>query len=228
MLELYAVSKIYGNGVVALRDVDLKVEKGEFVFIVGPSGAGKTTLTKLLLAEEKPSKGQILVNGKVVNELKPREIPYLRRQIGVVFQDFRLMPNWTVEENVGFAMRVVEATPRAVRKRVPEVLELVGLGGKGKQLPMQLSGGEQQRVALARAFVNQPYVLLADEPTGNLDPETAWEIMRVLQEINAQGTTLLMVTHAKNIVDAMRRRVVALEAGRVVRDEHRGTYGYEA
>lgn len=228
MLELYAVSKMYRNGIVALRDVDLKVEKGEFIFIVGPSGAGKTTLTKLLLAEEKPSKGQIVVNGKVVNDLKLREIPYLRRQIGVVFQDFRLMPNWTVEENVGFAMRVIEAHPRAIRKRVPEVLDLVGLGGKTKQLPRQLSGGEQQRVALARAIVNQPYILLADEPTGNLDPETAWGIMRVLQDINAQGTTVLMVTHAKSIVDTMRKRVVALEAGRVVRDEHRGSYEYEA
>lgn len=228
MLELYAVSKMYGNGVVALRDVDLKVEKGEFIFIVGPSGAGKTTLTKLLLAEEKPSKGQIVVNGKIVNNLKPHEIPYLRRQIGVVFQDFRLMPNWTVEENVGFAMRVIEAPPRAIRKRVPEVLDLVGLGGKTKQLPRQLSGGEQQRVALARAIVNQPYILLADEPTGNLDPETAWGIMRVLQDINAQGTTVLMVTHAKSIVDTMRKRVVALEAGLVVRDEHRGAYEYEA
>ncbi|MGI6357998.1 MAG: cell division ATP-binding protein FtsE [Bacillota bacterium] len=227
MIELYSVSKIYGNGVVALRDVNLKVNKGEFVFIVGPSGAGKTTLTKLLLAEEKPSKGQIVVNGKAVNELRLRQIPYLRRQIGVVFQDFRLMPNWTVEENVGFAMRVVEAPGRAIRKRVPEVLEMVGLGGKAKHLPRELSGGEQQRVALARAIVNQPYVLLADEPTGNLDPETAWGIMHLLQDINSQGTTVLMVTHAKNIVDSMRKRVVALEAGRIVRDEHRGSYGYE-
>ncbi len=228
MIELYAVSKIYGNGVVALRDVDLKLDKGEFVFIVGPSGAGKTTLTKLLLAEEKPSKGQIIVNGKVVNEMRPRHIPYLRRQIGVVFQDFRLMPNLTVAENVGFAMRVVEAPGRAIRKRVPEVLEMVGLGAKARSLPRELSGGEQQRVALARAIVNQPYVLLADEPTGNLDPDTAWEIMHLLQDINSQGTTVLMVTHAKNIVDSMRKRVVALEAGRVVRDEHRGSYGYEA
>jgi cell division transport system ATP-binding protein len=227
VIELYSVSKIYGNGVVALRDVNLKVNKGEFVFIVGPSGAGKTTLTKLLLAEEKPSKGQIVVNGKAVNELRLRQIPYLRRQIGVVFQDFRLMPNWTVEENVGFAMRVVEAPGRAIRKRVPEVLEMVGLGGKAKHLPRELSGGEQQRVALARAIVNQPYVLLADEPTGNLDPETAWGIMHLLQDINSQGTTVLMVTHAKNIVDSMRKRVVALEAGRIVRDEHRGSYGYE-
>lgn len=228
MLELYAVSKMYGNGVVALRDVDLQVDKGEFLFIVGPSGAGKTTLTKLLLAEEKPSKGQIVVNGKVVNDLRPREIPYLRRQIGVVFQDFRLMPNWTVEENVGFAMRVTEAPLRAIRRRVPEVLELVGLGGSAKHLPMELSGGEQQRVALARAIVNQPYILLADEPTGNLDPETAWGIMRLLQDINAHGTTVLMVTHAKNIVDSMRKRVVALEGGRIARDERRGSYGYEA
>lgn len=227
MLELYAVTKIYANGVVALRDVDLKINKGEFVFIVGPSGAGKTTLTRLILAEEKPTKGQIIVNNKVVNELKRSEIPYLRRQIGTVFQDFRLMNNWTVEENVSFAMKVVEASGRAIRKRVPEVLEMVGLANKAKHLPTQLSGGEQQRVALARAIVNQPYILLADEPTGNLDPETAWGIMRVLQDINAQGTTILMVTHAKNIVDEMRKRVVALEGGRIVRDEHRGAYGNE-
>ncbi len=227
MLELYAVSKIYGNGVVALRDVDLKVNKGEFVFIVGPSGAGKTTLTRLILAEEKPTKGQIIVNNKVVNNLRPSEIPYLRRQIGTVFQDFRLMHNWTVEENVSFAMKVIEAPRRAIRKRVPEVLEMVGLANKAKHLPTQLSGGEQQRVALARAIVNQPYILLADEPTGNLDPETAWGIMRVLQDINAQGTTILMVTHAKNIVDEMRKRVVALEGGRIVRDETRGAYGNE-
>lgn len=227
MLELYAISKIYSNGVVALRDVDLKVEKGEFLFIVGPSGAGKTTLTRLLLAEEKPTKGQIIVNKKVVNNLKRNEIPYLRRQIGTVFQDFRLMNNWTVEDNISFAMKVVEASRRSIRKRVPEVLDMVGLSSKAKQLPTQLSGGEQQRVALARAIVNQPYVLLADEPTGNLDPETAWGIMKVLQDINAQGTTVLMVTHAKNIVDAMRKRVVALEAGRIVRDEYRGAYGNE-
>ncbi len=227
MLELYAISKIYGNGVVALRDVDLKVEKGEFVFIVGPSGAGKTTLTRLLLAEEKPTKGQIIVNKKVVNNLRRSEIPYLRRQIGTVFQDFRLMNNWTVEENVAFAMKVIEASRRSIRKRVPEVLDMVGLSSKAKHLPTQLSGGEQQRVALARAIVNQPYVLLADEPTGNLDPETAWGIMNILQDINAQGTTVLMVTHAKNIVDAMRKRVVALEAGRIVRDEYRGAYGNE-
>ncbi|NLY53597.1 MAG: cell division ATP-binding protein FtsE [Firmicutes bacterium] len=227
MLELYAITKIYGNGVVALRDVNLKVDKGEFVFIVGPSGAGKTTVTRLILAEEKPTKGQIIVNNKVVNNLKPREIPFLRRQIGTVFQDFRLMPNWTVEENVSFAMKVVEAPTRAIRRRVPEVLALVGLSSKAKHLPHQLSGGEQQRVALARAIVNQPYILLADEPTGNLDPDTAWGIMDILQDINAQGTTVLMVTHAKNIVDAMRKRVVALEAGRIVRDEYRGSYGDE-
>ncbi|HHW98328.1 MAG TPA: cell division ATP-binding protein FtsE [Firmicutes bacterium] len=227
MLELYAVSKIYGNGVVALRDVDLKVNKGEFVFIVGPSGAGKTTLTRLILAEEKPTKGQIIVNNKVVNDLKRSEIPYLRRQIGTVFQDFRLMNNWTVEENVSFAMKVIEASRRSIRKRVPEVLEMVGLANKAKHLPTQLSGGEQQRVALARAIVNQPYILLADEPTGNLDPETAWGIMKVLQDINAQGTTILMVTHAKNIVDEMRKRVIALEGGRIVRDETRGAYGNE-
>lgn len=227
ILELYAVSKIYGNGVVALEDVDLKIEKSEFVFIVGPSGAGKTTLTRLILAEERPTKGQIIVNSKVVNDLRQREIPYLRRQIGTVFQDFRLMQNWTVEENVAFAMKIIEAPARLIRKRVPEVLSLVGLQNKGKHLPTQLSGGEQQRAALARAIVNQPYILLADEPTGNLDPDTAWDIMNLLQDINAQGTTVLMVTHAKNIVDSMRKRVIALEAGRVVRDEVRGVYTHE-
>ncbi|MGI6345003.1 MAG: cell division ATP-binding protein FtsE [Bacillota bacterium] len=227
MLELNAISKIYPNGVVALHDINLHITRGEFVFIVGPSGAGKTTLTKLVLAEEKPTKGQVIVNGRVVNHLRPREIPYLRRQIGVVFQDFRLMPNWSIGENIAFAMRAVEASPRAIRRRVPEVLDLVGLGGKSSHLPTQLSGGEQQRAALARAIVNQPYILLADEPTGNLDPETAWGIMRVLQDINAQGTTILMVTHASNIVDSMRKRVVELVDGRITRDEDRGRYGHE-
>ncbi len=227
MLELYAITKIYPNGVVALRDIDLKVDRGEFAFLVGPSGAGKSTLTKLILAEEKPTKGQVIVNNQVVNTLKPRAIPFLRRQIGMVFQDFRLMPNWTVEENVSFAMKVIEAPHRLIRKRVPEVLELVGLAGKSSHMPTQLSGGEQQRVALARAIVNKPYLLLADEPTGNLDPDTSWGIMRLLQDINAQGTTILMATHAKNIVDTMRRRVIALDGGRIVRDEQGGAYGHE-
>lgn len=227
MLELYNLTKIYPNGVVALRDVDLKMEKGDFVFLVGPSGAGKTTLTKLILGEEKPTKGQVIVNDEIVSDLRPREMPYYRRQLGVVFQDFRLMPNWTVVENVAFAMKVIEASPRLMKRRVPEVLELVGLQNKHSHLPTQLSGGEQQRVALARAIVNQPYLLLADEPTGNLDPDTSWEIMRLLQDINTRGTTILMVTHAKNIVDTMRKRVVALEGGAIVRDEQRGYYTHE-
>lgn len=227
MLEMYAITKIYSNGVVALRDIDLKVSRGEFAFLVGPSGAGKSTLTKLILAEEKPTKGQVIVNNQVVNTLKPKAIPFLRRQIGMVFQDFRLMPTWTVEENVSFAMKVVEAPYRLMRRRVPEVLDLVGLASKASHMPTQLSGGEQQRIALARAIVNKPYLLLADEPTGNLDPDTSWGIMRLLQDINAQGTTIMMATHAKNIVDSMRKRVIALEGGRIVRDEQRGGYGRE-
>jgi cell division transport system ATP-binding protein len=224
MLELRKVTKAYPNGPVALNDVTLSVAQGEFVFVVGQSGAGKTTLTKLLLREEKPTQGQIILNGRDITKLRASEIPYLRRSIGVVFQDFRLMPNWTVEENVAFAMVVVEASPRLIHRRVAKVLELVGLTHKAKQLPGKLSGGEQQRVALARAIANQPAFVIADEPTGNLDPETAWGIVKLLLEINAAGTTMLMVTHAKQIVDSLRKRVVALEGGSVVRDEERGVY----
>ncbi|MBS3986039.1 MAG: cell division ATP-binding protein FtsE [Selenomonadales bacterium] len=224
MLELRKVTKAYPNGPVALNDVTLSVAQGEFVFVVGQSGAGKTTLTKLLLREEKPTQGQIILNGRDITKLRASEIPYLRRSIGVVFQDFRLMPNWTVEENVAFAMLVVEASPRLIHRRVAKVLELVGLSHKAKQLPGKLSGGEQQRVALARAIANQPAFVIADEPTGNLDPETAWGIVKLLLEINAAGTTMLMVTHAKQIVDSLRKRVVALEGGSVVRDEERGVY----
>lgn len=224
MLELRKVTKAYPNGPVALNDVTLSVAQGEFVFVVGQSGAGKTTLTKLLLREEKPTQGQIILNGRDITKLRAREIPYLRRSIGVVFQDFRLMPNWTVEENVAFAMLVVEASPRLIHRRVAKVLELVGLSHKAKQLPGKLSGGEQQRVSLARAIANQPAFVIADEPTGNLDPETAWGIVKLLLEINAAGTTTLMVTHAKQIVDSLRKRVIALEGGSVVRDEERGVY----
>jgi len=224
MLELRKVTKAYPNGPIALKDVSLAVSQGEFVFVVGQSGAGKTTLTKLLLREEKPTSGQIIINGRDTTKMKSREIPYLRRSIGVVFQDFRLMPNWTVEENVAFAMVVVEASPRLIRRRVAKVLELVGLSHKAKQLPGKLSGGEQQRVALARAIANQPALVIADEPTGNLDPETAWGIVKLLLEINAAGTTMLMVTHAKQIVDSLRKRVVALDSGSLVRDEERGEY----
>jgi len=224
MLELRKVTKAYPNGPIALNDVTLSVAQGEFVFVVGQSGAGKTTLTKLLLREEKPTQGQIILNGRDITKIRASEIPYLRRSIGVVFQDFRLMPNWTVEENVAFAMLVVEASPRLIHRRVAKVLELVGLAHKAKQLPGKLSGGEQQRVALARAIANQPAFVIADEPTGNLDPETAWGIVKLLLEINAAGTTTLMVTHAKQIVDSLRKRVIALEGGSVVRDEERGGY----
>lgn len=224
MLELRKVTKAYPNGPIALNDVSLTVSQGEFVFVVGQSGAGKTTLTKLLLREEKPTQGQIILNGRDITKMRASEIPYLRRAIGVVFQDFRLMPNWTVEENVAFAMVVVEAAPRLIHRRVAKVLELVGLAHKAKQLPGKLSGGEQQRVALARAIANQPAFVIADEPTGNLDPETAWGIVKLLLEINAAGTTMLMVTHAKQIVDSLRKRVIALEGGSVVRDEERGVY----
>lgn len=224
MLELRNVTKMYPNGPVALKEVSLTVTKGEFVFVVGPSGAGKTTLTKLLMCEERPTSGSIIINNFDLAKLRSRDVPLLRRSMGVVFQDFRLMPNWTVEENVSFAMIVVEAAPRLIRRRVMEVLDLVGLTHKRSHLPGQLSGGEQQRVALARAIVNQPHLVLADEPTGNLDPETSWGIVKLLLDINAAGTTMLMVTHANQIVDSLRKRVVALEAGRVARDEEGGVY----
>jgi cell division transport system ATP-binding protein len=224
MLELKNVTKIYAQGCVALDNVSISVDKGEFVFVVGQSGAGKTTLTRLLLCEEKPTSGTIIIDGRNISKIRPREIPFLRRSMGVVFQDFRLMPNWTVEENVSFAMLIVEAAPRHIKKRVLDVLDMVGLGDKRRQLPGQLSGGEQQRVALARALVNSPSLLVADEPTGNLDPDTSWDIVKLLLGINASGTTILMVTHAQQIVDRLRKRVVALECGRVVRDQEGGVY----
>ncbi|KAF0195347.1 MAG: cell division transport system ATP-binding protein [Bacillota bacterium] len=224
MLELRNVTKMYPSGPVALKEVSITVTEGEFVFVVGPSGAGKTTLTKLLMCEERPTSGSIIINNFDVNKLRPKEVPLLRRSMGVVFQDFRLMPTWTVEENVAFAMVVVEVAPRHIRRRVAEVLSLVGLTNKRNQLPGQLSGGEQQRVALARAIVNQPSLVLADEPTGNLDPETSWGIVKLLLDINATGTTMLMVTHANQIVDSLRKRVIALDAGRVARDEEGGVY----
>ncbi len=227
MINMINVSKIYPNGTKALTDVSLRVEKGEFVFLVGPSGAGKSTLTKLIFREEQPTRGQILFNGKNIARLRPGEVPYLRRNIGVIFQDFKLLPNKTVAENVSFALEVIEASKREIRKSVPEALEMVGLSDKVNAVPSELSGGEQQRVGIARAIVNNPPLIIADEPTGNLDPETSWEIVNLLHEINKCGTTVLMATHDKVIVDGMRKRVVALENGRVVRDEERGAYGYE-
>lgn len=227
VIEFYGVSKVYPNDVTALRDIDLRVERGEFVFVVGPSGAGKSTLVKLIYREELPTAGRLLVGGYDIASLRPSQVPFLRRNIGVVFQDFRLLPQKTVFENVAFAMRVVEATPREINRRVPQVLEMVGLGDKWRAFPDELSGGEQQRVGLARAIANNPSLLLADEPTGNLDPQTALEILRLLLDVNLMGTTVIMATHARHLVDVARRRVVRLEAGRLVRDQLRGAYGRE-
>ncbi|RJQ08311.1 MAG: cell division ATP-binding protein FtsE [Bacillota bacterium] len=225
MIEFYEVSKTYLNGVTALRDVTITIAKGEFVFVVGLSGAGKSTLARLVYREELPTKGYVFVNGVNLARLKPRAVPYLRRNIGVVFQDFKLLPRKTAYENVAFALRVTGASPREIARRVPACLELVGLGGKGDAYPDELSGGEQQRTALARAIANHPLVLVADEPTGNLDPTTSWDIVRLLLEVNQRGTTVLMATHAKHIVDAVRRRVITLDKGLVVSDKLRGGYG---
>lgn len=221
------MSKIYDNGVKALDSVNIDIKKGEFVFLVGPSGAGKSTLVKLLLKEIEPTEGQIILNNMDITKVKNRRIPYIRRSIGVVFQDFRLLPNKTVYENVSFAMEIVGASSREIRRRVPMILSMVDLSSKAYSYPDQLSGGEHQRVAIARAIVNSPPVLLADEPTGNLDPDTAWEIMKILKEVNRRGTTVLMATHAKDIVNSMKRRVIAIEEGRVVRDEEKGVYENE-
>ena len=227
VIEFHGVWKTYPDGTVALQSVNVLIERNEFVFIVGPSGAGKSTFMKLIYREEVPTKGQISVNGFNLGKLKPRKIPYLRRNIGVIFQDFRLLPKLTAYENVAFAMEVVETPRRLIKKRTLEALELVGLKNKANSLPSQLSGGEQQRVAIARAIVNNPAVIVADEPTGNLDPETSWEIMKLLEEINYRGTTIVMATHNSAIVNAMRKRVIAIEKGIIVRDEPKGEYGYE-
>lgn len=225
MLVFENVNKIYDNtNVQALYDVNLKIEKGEFVFLVGHSGAGKSTLIKLITAEEKPSSGVISINNYAVSTLKPKKIPFYRRTLGMVFQDFRLLDNKTVIENVAFAMRVVGATNRQIRRRAPEVLARVGLSGKAKFLPTQLSGGEQQRVAIARALANNPGIIIADEPTGNLDPETSREIMDYLEEINKSGTTVIVATHDRDIVDSFHRRVIEVVDGRIVRDDERGGY----
>ncbi|WP_028991449.1 cell division ATP-binding protein FtsE [Thermoanaerobacter thermocopriae] len=226
MIKFTNVSKRYNKDIIALSNISFEIENGEFVFIVGPSGAGKSTLIKLLLKEEEPTSGSIVINKKDITKLKKREIPYLRRSMGVVFQDFRLLPNKTVFENVAFAMEIVGAHPKVIRRKVPMVLSLVGLSDKANKYPRQLSGGEQQRVSLARAIVNEPSILIADEPTGNLDPDTSWEIVKLISEINKRGTTVVMATHAKDIVDAMKKRVIALEKGNIVRDEARGVYGY--
>lgn len=220
------VSKTYPSGVEALNDVSLSIRKGEFVFIVGTSGSGKSSLIKLLTKEIEPTSGHIIVNGKDLGRLRHRHVSKYRRTIGVVFQDFRLLKDRNVYENVAFAQRVIEVPTRVIRRRVPKVLSLVGLTDKYKSLPRELSGGEQQRVALARALVNNPNVLLADEPTGNLDPNNSWEIMNLLDEINKRGTTIIIVTHNKEIVDMMQKRVITLNDGVIVSDEQKGGYSH--
>ena len=228
MIKLINVSKSYPNGVNALTNINLEISKGEFVFLVGSSGAGKSTLIKLLLKEEEVSEGRIYLKDLDITKVPNRRVPYIRRNIGVVFQDFRLLPNKTVYENVAFAMEIIGAHPKEIRRRVPMVLTMVDLSRKASSYPDQLSGGEQQRVSIARSIVNNPPVLIADEPTGNLDPETAWEIMKALIDINGRGTTILMATHARDIVNSMKKRVIALEDGRVARDEQKGGYTIEA
>ena len=218
------VNKKYSNSTLALRDVSLEIEEGEFVFIIGSSGSGKSTLLKLILKEEEISSGEISVFGTNLSSMKKRDIPYYRRTIGIVFQDFRLLPDKTVYENVAYAMYIVGATKRHIRRQVPMVLSLVGLSGKAKMYPHELSGGEQQRVALARALVNNPSMLIADEPTGNLDPDTAWDIMNLLNDINMRGTTVVVATHAKDIVDRMKKRVIHIEKGDIIRDDKKGGY----
>ena len=226
MIRLDRVTKLYPSSArPALDDVSLNVDKGEFVFLIGPSGSGKSTFLRLLLKEENPTRGRVQVAGKDLGRLSRWKVPALRRTIGCVFQDFRLLEKKSVADNVGFALEVIGKPAHTIRKVVPEVLELVGLDGKAGRLPGELSGGEQQRVAIARAFVNRPLVLLADEPTGNLDPDTSQDIMLLLERINRTGTTVLMATHDNNIVDSMRRRVIELENGRLVRDQARGVYG---
>jgi cell division transport system ATP-binding protein len=228
LIQLQNVTKTYLNGAKALIDITMRINKGEFVFLVGASGAGKSTLTKLLYREEVPSRGQIILDGKNVVRMRPREIPYLRRKIGMVFQDFRLLPKKTVAENVAFALEVIGASNREIKKAVPAVLSMVGLTEKADVFPDHLSGGEQQRVCVARAIVNSPILLIADEPTGNLDPETSWDLMKLFMDINRRGTTIIMATHAWDIVDDMKKRVIELADGKIVRDEEEGAYRNEA
>ncbi|MCP3028126.1 cell division ATP-binding protein FtsE [Halobacillus sp. A5] len=227
MIEMKGVYKTYPNGVTALNGIDVHIDQGEFVYVVGPSGAGKSTFTKLMFREERATKGSVNVNDYNLSTIKERHVPYMRRNVGVVYQDFRLLPRLTVYENVAFALEVIEESPNQIRRRVMDVLDQVRLKNKARFIPDELSGGEQQRVSIARAIVNRPQLLIADEPTGNLDPDTSWEIMHILEEINAKGTTVLMATHSQEIVNTIRRRVIAIEDGQIVRDEARGEYGYE-
>lgn len=225
MILFEHVTKSYGSNV-GIEDVNVCIDKGDFVFLVGPSGAGKSTFIRLILKEINADRGNIRVNGFDLASLSNRQIPKLRRSIGIVFQDFRLLPKKTVYENVAFAMEILHISYRTIRRNVPQVLSLMGISSKAKKYPHELSAGEQQRVAIARAVINNPTVLIADEPTGNLDPDTAWEIMQLLEQINRRGTTIVMVTHAKDIVDKMGKRVIAIDKGKVIRDDKGGAYGY--
>ncbi|TWT04884.1 cell division ATP-binding protein FtsE [Planomicrobium sp. CPCC 101079] len=227
MIQMKNVYKKYPNGIVALNGLTVEIEQGEFVYVVGPSGAGKSTFIKMMYREERPTSGQMLINNVDIATLKSKKVPMLRRQIGVVFQDFKLLPRLNVYENVAFALEVIEETPEMIRKRVMEVLDLVGLKHKARMFPTELSGGEQQRVSIARSIVNKPKVVIADEPTGNLDPETSWDIMDLFERINATGTTILMATHNREVVNKRRHRVIAIEGGLIVRDVAGGDYGYE-
>ena len=227
MIEFKDVTKEYSKGIAALNGVNLKIEKGEFAFIVGDSGSGKSTLIRLLLKELDPTSGSIIVNGQNLNRLKHRKIPQYRRHLGVVFQDFRLLKDRNIYENIAFALRVTETSPRIIKQKVPAALSLVGLAQKYKAFPKELSGGEQQRVAIARAIVNEPAILLADEPTGNLDPTNSWEIMKLLEEANERGTTVLVVTHNQEIVNEMKKRVITMKKGVIVSDVQKGGYNNE-
>ncbi|WP_174728813.1 cell division ATP-binding protein FtsE [Mesobacillus harenae] len=228
MIEMQDVYKTYRNGVTAANGLNIKIDAGEFLYVVGPSGAGKSTFIKMMYREVRPTSGTITINGVNLSKLRDSKVPLLRRNIGVVFQDFKLLNTLNVYENVAFALEVIEEQPSYIKKRVMETLELVGLKNKARMLPTELSGGEQQRVSIARSIVNAPKVVIADEPTGNLDPDTSWDIMNVFEEINMRGTTIVMATHNKDIVNTIKHRVVAIEGGRIARDQQKGDYGYEA
>ena len=227
MIEMMNVTKKYNKGITAINNLSIQIKDGEFVYVVGPSGAGKSTFIKMMYREEKATKGRIRVGKYDLMKIRDRQIPYLRRYVGVVFQDFKLLQNKTVYENVAYAMEVIEKSPREIKRRVEDVLELVNLKHRMNNFPNELSGGEQQRVAIARAIVNTPGILIADEPTGNLDPETSMEIMDILERINEQGTTIVMATHNSQIVNEKKHRVIAIENGQIVRDQEQGEYGYE-